>query len=179
MKADNITLHFSEHDKPQITLSLLSHRREATEAYRTLKDIVSKGKYLSVEIKPYRAKRSLNANAYLWTLLSKMAEVLKTTKDELYLQMLDRYGVFTFIVVKPVIVDRVKEEWRTVRELGEVTVNGKTGQQLQCFFGSSTYDSKEMAVLIDGVISECKELDIETLPPYEIERMKNEWGKEA
>ena len=51
-----------------------------------------------------------------------MAAKLRTSKDELYLEMLSRYGVFTHIVVKPNVVDRVKGEWRTVRELGEVTV---------------------------------------------------------
>jgi hypothetical protein len=92
-----------------------------------------------------------------------------------YLEMLSRYGVFTHIVVKPNVVDRVKAEWRTVRELGEVTINGKTGIQLQCFFGSSTYDSKEFSVLLDGVIQEAEELGIETLGQAEAERMIAEW----
>lgn len=64
-----------------------------------------------------------------------------------------------------------------MRELGEVTVNGKTGVQLQCYFGSSTYDAKEMSVLIDGVVSECKEMGIETMTPDEIARLKSEWGR--
>lgn len=130
---------------------------------------------LTIKIDKYRRKRSLTANAYLWVLLQKMAEVLKTDKDSLYLEMLDRYGVFTHLIVKPEVVDRVKAEWRTVRELGEVTVHGKTGIQLQCYFGSSSYDTKEMAVLIDGVVSECKELDIEVLPPDELAMLKNLW----
>jgi len=130
----------------------------------------------TVEIEPLKRKRSLDANAYLWVLMGKMAEVLKTSKDEIYLEMLDRYGVFTHIVVKPNVVERVKDEWRTVRELGEVTINGKTGIQLQCFFGSSTYDSKEFSVLLDGVISEAKELGIETLSQSEADRMIKEWG---
>lgn len=131
----------------------------------------------TVEIAPLKKKRSLDANSALWQMLTKMAEVLHTTKDELYLEMLARYGVFTHIVVKPNVVERVKDEWRTVRELGEVTINGKTGIQLQCFFGSSTYDSKEFSVLLDGVISEAKELGIETLSQSEADRMIKEWGK--
>jgi hypothetical protein len=131
---------------------------------------------LNIKAVKYRQKRSLDANAYLWVLLSKMAEVLKVDKWEVYLQMLGDYGVFTHIIVKPSMVDKVKEEWRTVKELGEVTVNGKTGIQLQCYFGSSSYDTKEMAALIDGVVNEAKEMGIETLPPEEIERMKQEWG---
>jgi hypothetical protein len=75
------------------------------------------------------------------------------------------------------VVERVKQEWRTVRELGEITVNGKTGIQLQCFFGSSTYNSKEMSTLIDGVVSECEEMRIETMQKEELESIKKEWGK--
>jgi len=37
--------------------------------------------------------------------------------------------------------------------------------------GSSAYDTQEMSVLIEGLVSECKELGIETLPPDEIKRM--------
>ena len=132
-------------------------------------------KKLIVDITPYRHQRSLNANAYMWVLLSKMADALNTDKDSLYLEVLDRYGVFTHIIVKPEVVARVKNEWRTVRELGEVTINGKVGIQLQCYFGSSTYNTKEMATLIDGIVSECKDLEIETLPPAELQEMKDLW----
>jgi phosphoribosylaminoimidazole (AIR) synthetase len=135
-----------------------------------------KGKKLSIEIKQYREKRSLDANAYMWVLLQKMAELLKTSKDELYLEVLGRYGVFTHIIVKPNVVDRVKAEWRNVRDLGEVVVNGVTGIQLQCYFGSSTYNTKEMSVLIDGVVSECKELGIDTISDNELRIMKEKWG---
>jgi hypothetical protein len=128
-------------------------------------------------IKQFRQKRSLDANAALWLILSKMAEVLKTNKDDLYLEMLSRYGVFTHIVVKPNVVERVKQEWKTVRELGEVTINGKTGIQLQCFFGSSTYDSKEFSVLLDGVINDAKEVGIDFISREEQARMIAEWGK--
>jgi hypothetical protein len=140
--------------------------------YDRLKNI----KKLKITAVQFREKRSKDANAYMWSLLQKMAEVLRTSKDELYLDILGKYGVFTHIIVKSNVVDRVKAEWRTVRDLGEVKVNGITGIQLQCYFGSSTYDTKEMSKLIDGLVSECKELEIETLPPEELNRMKQEWG---
>lgn len=148
------------------------------------KDILVDGYYklrdkdnLSISIKEHRERRSLDANAYCWVLLQKLAEVLKTDKDILYEDMICKYGVFTHLIVKPSAVERVKEEWRAVRELGEVTVNGKTGIQLQCYFGSSTYDTKEMSVLIDGIVRECQELGIETLTPNEIADMKRKWLK--
>lgn len=154
-----------------ITFSV-NEKANVKAEYDKIKDV----KKLKVKVDKYREKRSLDANAYMWVLLQKMAATMKTSKEELYIEMLSRYGIFTHIIVKPHIVDRVKAEWRTVKELGEVTVNGITGIQLQCYFGSSTYSTKEMSVLIDGVVSECKEIGIETLPPDELQRMKEMWG---
>lgn len=135
-------------------------------------------KLLTITAKLFRQKRSRDANSYSWVLMQKMAETIKSDKWSVYLDMLGRYGVFTHIIVRPGVVDRVMSEWRTVKNLGEVTVSGQTGIQLQCYFGSSTYDTKEMSVFIEGIVSECHELGIETATPKELERMKKEWGVE-
>lgn len=45
------------------------------------------------------------------------------------------------------------------------------------YFGSSTYDTKEMSTLIDGIVSECRELDIETETPEKLALMCEEWGR--
>lgn len=171
------SLSFSATDEPILTLTLALTRREAQETFSKLQAILDKGKRLWMEIKQHRQKRSLDANGMLWALLAEMAAVLNTTKDDLYLVMLERYGVFTHIVVKPSVVDRVKAEWRTVRELGEITVNGQTGIQLQCYFGSSTYDQKEFSILLDGVISEAQEIGIDTASPAEIKSLIEAWGR--
>lgn len=136
-----------------------------------------KDRLLRIAAKQYREKRSLDSNAYAWVLMQKIAEAVHSDKWSVYLLMLEKYSrAFTHIIVRPDVVDRVKEEWRTVRDLGEIAVNGQTGIQLQCYFGSSTFDTKEMSVFIDGLVEECRQLEIETLPPNEIERMKREWG---
>ena len=174
-QANAIRVQFDSSMKPELVLSVSS--KECLLHIQELTDAITKGKLLDVEIKVHRNRRSLNANAYRWVLLSKMAEALKTSKDELYLMMLDRYGVFTHVIVKPEAVERVKAEWRTVREIGKGKIGNTEGVQLQCYFGSSTYDTKEMATLIDGVVSECKEIGIETLPEGELQFMKEEWGQ--
>ena len=131
---------------------------------------------LRIKVVKYRNKRSLDANAYLWVLLQKMAEVLHTDKWSLYLQMLRRYGQFTYIVVKPHAVEGVKKQWRESEEIGEIDVNGEKAVQMLCYYGSSTYDTKQMSTLIDGVVSECKELGIETISPAELKELKERWG---
>jgi len=169
--ANNIRIQYDENKEAEIVL-----KAKGNINIDELKEIISKGKMLVVDIKQYRVKRSLDSNAYLWVLLNKMSVALRTTKDELYLQVLDRYGVFTHIIVKENVVQRVIEQWRTVRELGEVTINGKTGVQIQCFFGSSTYSNLEMSALINGVVQEAKDLDIETITKRELEQMSSAWG---
>lgn len=116
---------------------------------------------LIVTIKEYRNRRSLSANAYMWELLSQIAQSIGSDKDAVYLEMLRRYGKFTYAVVRPVAAEELKRRWRTADELEEVSVNGKKGVQLRLYFGSSTYDTKEMCVLLDGIVSECRELGIE------------------
>lgn len=140
--------------------------------YEKLKDC----KKLRVKAVQYRNKRSLDANAYLWVLLRKMAEVLRTDKWPLYLQMLKRYGQFTYIVVKESAVEAVKKQWRECEEVGEIDIHGEKAIQMLCYYGSSTYDTKEMSVLVDGVVGECQELNIEVLPPDELKRIKEQWG---
>lgn len=131
---------------------------------------------LDITIKKYKANRSLNANAYLWELLGKQAlernvRGMTVTNWDCYLESLKKYGQFTYIVITPRAKEQFKQSWRECIELGEISINGKTGIQFQCFYGSSTYDSKEFSALLNGVIEDCKELGIETLPPAEIEKM--------
>ena len=70
----------------------------------------------------------------------------------------------------PKAVEAVKKQWREVEEVGRGTVNGVESVQLLCYFGSSTMDSKEFSVLLDGVISEMKEMGLPT-PDKDFERI--------
>ncbi len=133
---------------------------------------------LDIEVKKHREKRSRDSNSYCWVLMQKLAEHSGIDKWDVYLECLKKYSrAFTHVIVKEDAIDKVKELYRECIDLGEIKVNGQSGHQLQVYFGSSTFDSKEMSVFLDGVVSECKELGIETLPPYEIERMKAAWNQ--
>lgn len=132
---------------------------------------------LNITLKKFRKKRSLDSNAYCWVLLQKIAEAVNSDKWSVYLECLQKYSrEFTFVICKEHAIERLKELYRTCVDLGEVNVNGNQGHQLQVYFGSSTFDSKAMSVFIDGIIYECKQLGIETLPPDEIKRMVEQWN---
>lgn len=168
-KIQNITKDWQT-DKFQITFTV-----NEPSAIQAVNDIQSCEK-LSIRAVKHREKRSLDSNAYAWVLMQKIAEAINSDKWSVYLEMLQKYSRdFTFVICKEKAIDKLKELYRTCVDLGEVNVNGTTGHQMQVFFGSSTFDTKSMSVFIDGIVSECKELGIETLPPDELERMKSLW----
>ena len=148
---------------------------EEPNIYDELKD-----KELSIEIKQFRQKRSLDSNAYCWVLCTKLAEVLNTSKDEVYEEMIQKYSTFdsdedgyiTVTMKKHIPVEKLGGHWRFMRDYGDFNTYIKLK-------GSSEMDTKEMSTFIDGIISECKPLGIETLPPDEIERMKSAWGHQS
>ena len=147
-----------------------------TSGARKICESIEPGKQYDLTIKEHREKRSLDANAYAWVLMQKIAEATHQEKWDVYLQCLQRYSrAFTHVIVKENAVEKMKELYRTCVDLGTVTVNGQTGHQLQVYYGSSTFDSKEMSVFIDGIVSECKELGIETMTPRDLEVMKTAW----
>ncbi len=153
-------------------------RDELYQVNGLLQDIRA-GKTMTVEIAKKRRKRSLDANDYLWGLITEIAAVLRSSKDEIYEQMIIRYGtVFTHVIVKPEAVEKFIREWPgPVRALGEARANGQKGIQLQCFAGSSTYDSKQFSRLLDGVIDEARALGIKTLDDLERQNIINDWSR--
>jgi hypothetical protein len=44
------------------------------------------------------------------------------------------------------------------------------------WYGSSTFDRRQMAKLIDLIVQDCKEYGVETENPEEIERLVKEWN---
>lgn len=131
-------------------------------------------KTLSIEVKPYRAKRSLNANNYAWKIITEIANIVRASKDEIYLKMLKRYGQSDLISVLSHIP--VEHYFKYYEEAGESELNGKMFTHYRVYKGSSEFDSREMSIFIDGVVSEAKELGIQTETPDELAKMKSLWG---
>lgn len=128
------------------------------------------------ELKPYRQKRSLSANAYAWVLMDKLADKLRTTKEEIYRQAVSQVGVFEEIrVTSPEAGQRFKRVWQQ-NGLGWLT---KTIDEttILAYYGSSTYDTKQMHRLVDFLQEECAEQNIEVRPQWEVDAMLKEWGK--
>ena len=177
MKAlsSNIEISYTESGKQKLTFTLLQ-KQDVSD----LKAICDNKKLIAIECKEHRKKRSLDANSYAWVLITKIADIQRTSKDEVYIEMLKRYGqrekqLISIIDNEEAIAMIYRATNNHCTVVGEGTVNGKQFKHLAILIGSSQYDTRQLAILIDGIVSECKEMGIETLPPDEIKALKESW----
>ena len=127
-----------------------------------------------VKITKHREKRSLNCNAYLWKLVTEIGNVLSKSKEEVYLQMLIDYGQSEMISILSDI--DVKGYFKYYKLAGSSMLNGKLFNHYKIYKGSSEYNTKEMSILLNGVVQEARNLGIKTKEDYEIEKLIEEWG---
>ena len=167
-----IRLQTDENGLVELTLTLTqSCANMARKWLPDARKLIEGNKLLTADIGLKKKKRSLDANAYMWCLVNEIANVLRISKDECYLTMLKRYGQSQRIKVLkdglPVLLKAVK-----YYELGKEENNCI---YIKVYAGSSKYDTKEMSILIDGIVIEAEELGIDTMTPAEIEQIKQNW----
>lgn len=132
------------------------------------------------EIKEHREKRSLDANAYAWVLLDKLAQATRIPKTEIYRKAIKEIGgVSDTVCVLERAADRLEKGWESngigwFSERSESRLGGCVNVTL--YYGSSVYDTAQMSRLIDYIVEDCKALGIETLTPDKLAMLKEEWG---
>lgn len=166
---------------------LFEPNEDFRQAYEELKNFDK----LSLEIKPYRRRRSLDANAYYWALLTKLAKILRVSNPELHNDLLSKYGFEEIVdgerltaavpdtdaAHKTVMESRVYH----LRPTSDVWM-GNDGVMYRTYImvrGSSTYDTAEMSRLIDGLIDDCRDAgmaDAEIASPEEKRILKERYG---
>ena len=133
---------------------------------------------LDLTIKPYKPKRSLSANAYMWVLVGKLADATGISSTDIYRNTVKQLGVSQLIVINAAAAPTFKRIWEQ-HGLGWFVddVDEDTGGSviLRAYYGSSTYNRKQMAALIDLVVQDCKQLGIETLTPAELAGLVDKW----
>lgn len=142
-------------------------------------DAIEKDKIYTAKISKKRKKRSLDSNAYFWTLCDKLAEKTGISKSEIYRQEIqDIGGNCEILSIKKEEAEKFCHLWEShgigwvAKPLSEVCglIN------VIAYQGSSTYDTAQMSRLIDTIVQDCKAQGIETLPPDKLEEMKSRWN---
>lgn len=172
-KIDGLNIEFST-GKAILSLSV-NERQSVMNLYDELHDCEK----LKIKIDKYREKRSLDANAYCFVLIDRLAEKLNTTKEEVYRNAIKEIGGNSDIVcVKNEAVDKLCEMW-SLRGIGWQTdvlpskIKGCTNVIL--YYGSSTYDTAQMSRLISNIVQDCEAVGIETRTPDQLAEMLSLW----
>lgn len=141
-----------------------------------------KGLLCEVTIKKWRKPRSLNANAYAWVLIGKITEKMKNvTPDEYYKRTIRETGIKTDVICVPnKAVDKVLEGWGRngtgwVGEKMDSKIEGCTNIRLM--YGSSSFDSSEMARFVNFIVQDAESLGIPTVTEQEMQKMLRGWGR--
>ena len=135
------------------------------------------------ELKEYKQKRSKDANAYCWVICDKIAKELSkesvVTKEEVYKDAIMQIGTFEPMIIEEKAFENFKRIWER-QGLGflvqEVSKKDKC-IRVNCYYGSSTYDTKEMSLLINLLVDLAKSLNIETMPEQELNSLLESWDK--
>lgn len=131
-----------------------------------------------LKLDEYNPKRTQSQNAYMWVLLDEIAKVVHKSKEEIYREMIKDYGVFETITLKSDAVNEFLKQW-TKKGVGwfcQIIKRDKSrnATDVIAYYGSSSYNTKEMARLIEAIIIECKNLDIPTISLNEAMLLNNE-----
>ena len=138
-------------------------------------------KQYDIEIKERRQRRSLDANAYFHVLVREIADATNLGFEEVKTNLVVEYGAIArdkngaSIGFKLPASADVSEIYRYVKWFDERVENGVHFNCYIVFKQTHLMDTSEMARLIDGTVREAKQLDIETMTPAELERLKEEW----
>lgn len=166
-----LDLTFGINGKQRLTVELDSdYRAEFDE----LKDTD-----VDVTIKKHRVKRSLDANAYCWVLVDKIAEKRHMSKLEVYRNAIrDIGGVSEIICIQNKAAQTMKDLW-TRNGLGwqveELESKLPNCTNMVLYKGSSVFDTRQMSALIDSLIQDAKAIGIETRPEWEIQQLLEEY----
>lgn len=140
---------------------------------------------LNISLKKYRKHRSLNANSYFWKLLQELCELAEIDTVEEYKRRIKELGIFRQFKIEKDNIKTFEKMWTAQGiawfcEIADTTYIGDTEFKIiNAYYGSSSYNSKQMARLIDGVVQDCKVYGIETKPKNEIDSLLRSWENDG
>lgn len=156
--------------------SLILHPKTPKEAYK-LTHAFKPDRLYDCEIKLHRERRSNDANAYCWKLCELIAESIGGDKVDIYRQSVREVGVYKQFSLPESQAKTLEKVWcrQGIGWLTERVDYDGENVRINAYYGSSTYNTKQMSRLLDNLIQDCEALEIETKPPDEVARLKSLW----
>lgn len=140
-----------------------------------------KDKDLDLKLTQHRNRRSLNANSYFHALSDKLADSMGMSKPKMKNLLLFRYGQKSRDKDGNLAIIKTNADEDELLEREDFHCwpiqNAPDGTPMYVLLDHSRFfDTHQMSILIDGVVEECRKLNISTITQAEIEAMKQKWG---
>lgn len=160
--------------KALLTLSV-NQKQTAINCYDELKD----REKLTFKIGRYTESRTNDANRYFWALCEKLAEKLNTTKMDIYINSIKEVGVFYDDEIEIEKVQRRRTAWSMIgtgwlTERVDFSADGNK-EVIRFYYGSSSYNKKQMSRLIENVVQDCQAVGIDTRTPEQLAQLVSLW----
>ena len=142
-----------------------------------------KGINLKIIAKKYIKKRSLNANNYFWKLLQELCELAEIETIEEYKRRVKELGIFRRFKIEKDNVNTFEKMWTAQGiawfcEIADTEYIGDIEFKIiNAYYGSSSFNSKQMSRLINDLVQDCQAYGIETKTPAEIKSLLESWDK--
>lgn len=164
-------------ERGNLTLSFTvkgAEKKKAMECVQEMQKLKLQGKErLTLEIEQYRKQRSKSANDYAWELIGKLSEKTGEHKNDIYRKFIYELGIYREWKVDEASAETLMKVWQAMgigwivervdSENGLVRVHG--------YYGSSSFNTKQMYKFIQNIVNECKNWNIETRTPDELAKL--------
>ena len=140
-----------------------------------------KEKQYDLDVKEHKNKRSLNCNAYAWSLINQISEKMNISSIEIYRKYVKDLSIYKVITINDEAVDTFTKSWGMngiawlCDKVDKAEIAGYS--ILHAYYGSSVYNTKQMAHLIDLIEQDCHALEIETLEEKKLKQLLDNWEK--
>jgi hypothetical protein len=172
VKLNNITRDFKT-NKPIISFEVLDNITSLEE--------IENASELDLEVNKHIEKRRKNANNYFWTMLQKICELQELDTIEEYKKRVKELGIFRQFKIMTEQVKTFKKVWEDKGiawfcEIADTEYIGDTEFKIiNAYYGSSSFNKKQMSRLIDNLVQDCQAVGIETKSENEIKSLIEMW----
>lgn len=164
--------------KPKISILLNTNEIDVVEQLKNENK-------LNIELKKYRKSRSLNANNYFWKILQELCEEIEIDTVEEYKKRVKELGIFRRFRIEKENIKAFEKTWTAQGiawfcEIADTEYIGNIEFKIiNAYYGSSSFNSKQMSRLIDGLVQDCKAYGIETKTKEEIDSLLKQWDSDT
>lgn len=135
------------------------------------------------DIGEHKELRSMQANKYMWALCNEISAAIRSTKEDVYRDAIKRVGIYKeFDPLPPDQAKTLQAAWGQIGTgwLSEQVDYDTAGENviIRCYYGSSKYNTKQMARLIDDLTQEAEQLGIPTYDSERIDALMEEYDRE-